>query len=319
MAHMSVKQALDGLTVADVWDLASNPNGTPSPLRDGVYKSPFRVDNRGKSFSVFNGLKAFSDKSETSHKGGVWQFVALAKPEWSGRDIAREVITRAGGNPDEKDPNWKPPSKASYAAEKAKARDAAARRVQVKNLSITPIEDRLLQPLPEGLARDWRRWLAASDGCVASGDLAAERGWSSDWVQGLIDAEKLVFNGKGECVFAVERVGEGLRVMHGWHGRWFPKEGGKAWNYRPNMKRDDQAIAALPFVLGSVTMPIWIVCEGQWDAATVYGLLGGFDEVMAVDACVFGIRGASGIDVFLAAYQEATAQGEAGCVVAARC
>lgn len=63
-------------------------------------------------------------------------------------------------------------------------------------------------------------------------------------------------------------------------------------------------VPPLPFVLGERSASLWIITEGQWDAVTVFGLLGGFDDQFDLPIAVFGLRGAeAGPSVFLSHYQ----------------
>lgn len=297
---MDLKEAMDALDLPAVWDLAANPNGTPPPVRGGVMKSPLRADHKGKSFSVDRELRVFKDHAEPSHRGGVWKFVELAKPEWSKSEIAREIIRRAGGDPDAKDPNYKPKSKTQLKQEKQALQEKMRARQKRDNLKLEKVPDEKIAAWPDGKKTLWN-WLNVMNGPAF---LAEERGWPMEWVEELVESEKLRSNNRDEPVFAVERVDEDGKVHFcGTHTRWQPEgEIRKAWAYRPNFNKDGRDVAALPFVLGPVNTNIWLVTEGQWDAATAYGLLGGFDDVMRIEACCWGIRGVSGVDVFLDVY-----------------
>lgn len=116
----------------------------------------------------------------------------------------------------------------------------------------------------------------------------------------------------------------------GYHQRWFvpPKDGqpaSKGWLYIPSVPKSvqskfDQALTAygetlgvtpenrhglfppLPFVLGDLAGPkVIVLLEGQWDAITFFGACGYFEDANPPQGiAVFGIRGAQGLDVFLA-------------------
>lgn len=65
----------------------------------------------------------------------------------------------------------------------------------------------------------------------------------------------------------------------------------------------ESMVPPLPFVAGSLVAPrLVIICEGQWDALTLFGALGGLnvdgDGLQGVT--IFGVRGAKGTGVFLA-------------------
>lgn len=307
MPHMELKDALDALDLPAVWDLAPNPNGTPCPTRGPcVVKSPLRVDGKGASFSLDRELRIFKDHAENGIKGGVWKFVELAKPEWSKAEIAREIIRRAGGDPDAKDPNYKAKTKTALRQEKQALQEKMRSQQKRDNLRIKAVPADKLLECPKRVLKVWEKAQALAAEPSACDALAVERGWPVEWAEELVQSSKMGINSKGEPVFAVERIEEDADkvVLCGLHTRWRPEEGGKAWAYRPAFKYDGQEVAALPFFLGAVSSQVWIVAEGQWDATTAYGLLGGFEDMMQIEACCWGIRGVSGVDVFLDTYQK---------------
>lgn len=62
-------------------------------------------------------------------------------------------------------------------------------------------------------------------------------------------------------------------------------------------------VPPLPFVVGSLVAPqLVIICEGQWDALTLFGALGGLrvDGEGLPGVAIFGVRGVSGTRVMLA-------------------
>lgn len=61
-------------------------------------------------------------------------------------------------------------------------------------------------------------------------------------------------------------------------------------------------IPPLPFVMGDLDAPkVIVIIEGQWDAISFFGACGWFeDSNPPVGVAVFGIRGAQGVDPFLA-------------------
>jgi len=304
MARMEYPEARDALDLSHVWDMAPNPNGTPFPERGGVVKSPFRTDKKGASFSVKRDLKEFKDHVDPDHKGGVYKFISLCQPSWEPRDIVRHMIRLAGGDPDAKDPDWKPKTKTEWKAEQEKKRTDAIRKHKRDQRMVKPLSAELLDHLPPVAAGRWKKNLERAS-CEWCEELAAERGWPLSWVMSLVDMGLLGCTPKGDPSFAVERYchKKGGYSVVGLHERWIDeKEGKKNWSYRPCLKWDKVETAAFPFRLGSLQAPLWIITEGQWDAATVYGLIGGFSEHMQIEAFVVGIRGASGIDLFLSAY-----------------
>ena len=64
-------------------------------------------------------------------------------------------------------------------------------------------------------------------------------------------------------------------------------------------------IPPMPFVMGDVgAAKLIVILEGQWDAITFFGACGYFEDATPpVGVAVFGIRGAQGVDVFLAYWQ----------------
>lgn len=302
---VTYEEAKARLDLTSCWSMAPNPNGTAVPQRGGVFKSPLRADNKGKSFSVTSDLRFFKDHAHEEHKGGVYKFIALCRPEWDKSQIVRCMIELAGGDPDARDPNAPKRKKKDYTAEKEKARDAAHSRRQRENLSIKPVDKDRLRVMPPKVRKSWQHCQERARTMDFYNQLAEERGWQWEWVEDLVLLDKLGACPKGQPVFAVEVAkGGGEYDLLGYHSRWLPKHGGKAWSYRPCMKWDKQEIAAAPFIMGRVESPLWVVCEGQWDAITAYALLGGFYEQMTVEACCFGIRGASGVDVWLDVYSK---------------
>ena len=295
---LSLKEALDRLDLPAVWDMARNPNGTSPPSRAGVMKSPLREDHHGASFSVGKDLRVFKDHAVPEHKGGVWQFVALCRPDWDKRAIAREIITRAGGDPDAKDPDWKPENRARWQSRVDEAMESAHAARRALNMKEPVVEAHKCGPAS---ARARGAWLKLSQEAAAVEDLASERAWPIEWVEALCEMDLLRFRTTRsglEPSFAVELLKDGSRVWLGSHSRWRPDRNAKAWAYSP------KGIAAAPFVLGSpAAAPVWVVTEGQWDAVTAYGLLGGFDDgSMRMEACCWGVRGAEGADVWLGLY-----------------
>ena len=301
---VTLEEAFASLTLADVWELAPNPNGTPCPMRDGVVKSPFRLDKKGASFSVSKGLKVFKDHADEAQKGGVWNFVALCFPEWSKQQLARKLIELAGGDPDQKDPNAQRKSAQEWKAEKEKAIEKARTDWVRAQLGLDEIAGELLLPAPKPVARGYELALERAADNNWQEDLATERGWPIEWVAGLVSLGRMGAGRKLQPEFSVEKYCHKLGAwsLCGVHSRWCDDDGRKMWSYRPNIKWDKQATVALPFVLGSVKAPVWVITEGQWDAATIFGMIGGYSDYPELQAAVFGIRGASGVGVFMSHY-----------------
>lgn len=301
--NVSYEEAKDRLTLADVWDMAPNPNNTPFPRSAPcVVKSPLRPDHKGASFSIGAGFKVFKDHADDTHKGGVYAFIALCRPEWGKREIVRAMITQAGGDPDQKDPTYKKPSIAEWRAKKEKAAEDGLARWEREQLTIEPIKPELVQDAPGAVRGRYDKGLARAATDEWQAMIATERGWPIEWVAALVSMGRMASAPKGDPMFAVEKYCHKSAEWGfcGIHGRWMTDDGRKMWSYLPCMKWSKQETCALPFVLGRPGAPVWVVTEGQWDAATVYGMLGGFGDHPALDVMVFGIRGASGINIFMA-------------------
>lgn len=297
MSEDDLSRAIDALTIFDVWDEA--PMAAENPHRCGVFSSPFRED-RKPSFSVSQGGRMFKDFSVTEHFGGVWKYVELAHPEWSRGQVARFLKEKAGIRQDGARPRK---SAADYRAERSMAQEEARRRTKRDRMTVPRIEPEKLAEIPAPIARKWQASMKQEGVGEWAGFIAQERGWPEDWAVMLVEDRKMVRGVKGEPAFKVEYFdGRGAVTWTAVHQRFFSDRGDKAWFYLPNQKQHGEARAAAPFFVGDPVAPVWIVTEGQWDAATIWGMLGGFEDQPALHSLVCGIRGATGVDVFLALY-----------------
>jgi hypothetical protein len=154
--------------------------------------------------------------------------------------------------------------------------------------------------------------------------LAERRGWPDSWVDilcdlGIVSWPDLPWSGKRYPAFRVD-MPDGTPV--GYHQRIWTEEDGPAWLFVPYApavassvftgklrdyaagRGDGRLVQPFPFVLGKpANAEVWIITEGQWDAITVYGALGGFDDSFDLPLAVFGLRGAKGgPGMFLSAY-----------------
>ncbi len=166
--------------------------------------------------------------------------------------------------------------------------------------------------------------------------LMEERGWPYDWCDaafqsGLISRPLLPWASTEKqrgWAFPVScpadvMSGEANRLTTvGYHQRYEMGEG-KQWifvpyaiatnkartgfqkrllGYRNGYDLDGGAkmIEPMPFVVGDREQPKFvIVTEGQWDALTIYGALGGFEDGDPIPVCVFGLRGVKNAGHFL--------------------
>lgn len=137
--------------------------------------------------------------------------------------------------------------------------------------------------------------------------------------------------------FAVEAPAEPSRgdvdtrdlVMMGYHQRYY-REKRKVWTFVPYMPRDGEAwlarprkckfqatyvksalnmgigwgerlVEPAPFAIGEKGEPrLVVIVEGQWDAITVYGALGGLNDGDPLPVLVLGLRGVSSAELMLA-------------------
>jgi len=306
-------QAMQALRLADVWELA--PDGSEPPRRDGLRKSPFREDAK-PSFSVFADGTRFKDQS-TADAGGVWVFVRLAKPEWSKADIARYLVERAGL--EWEDAGQKTPEKKSVW--KRREEDRQHRRMakekqfrERKRFSGWQAPE--VPAWPDCVRRRWEAGL--QDLGSRPEQLARKRGWPIEWMDVLEGAvlrwPALPWSEKRFAAFLVQ-LPDGTPV--GYHQQTWTQRAGKGWLFVPyvpsrpsgvftrQLQAASVSIPPLPFVIGSPSASLWIIAEGQWDAITIYGALGGFEDAWDMDIAVFGLRGAeAGPSSFLAYYGE---------------
>lgn len=368
-----VDQAKARLTLAEVWDMGAHCGQDCFPAHGvGVVKSPLRPD-KTPSFSVFSAGKAFDDKARDGVKGGVWEFVQLARPELSAGDVARLLVERAGLR-------W--PDKAEF-GERPEARGEGQSGSDDKAVAARLREERLLAKKAEqaqadreeeerrgawsgrveraSALKEWpscveERWQEGAAYRDAKPDVVAKlcekRGWPVAWSDMLCSLDALAFpvearyevgaaGAKRMVAFRVEgpvgggqRTEDGGRLLTvGMHQKFFnlvektsgwrffpavPKEGGKrkALERCSSFERElsevadarrvetgESMVPPLPYVAGSLVAPrLVIVCEGQWDALTLFGALGGLnvDGEGLQGVAIFGVRGAKGTGVFLA-------------------
>ncbi|MGD9874250.1 MAG: hypothetical protein AB7T27_08245 [Kiritimatiellia bacterium] len=310
--------------------LAELLGGLP-PLKNGLQKSPFRDDQKGKSFSLFDGGRRFKDHARPEDAGGCWHFVKLACPAWGKKEIAEFIIRAAGLDPTKDKPNraaWKrfkgDMHKAMYAE---RARAVAA---WTKPEPLPGWADPVRAAYKEG-------WLFLKRSEEKQRRIARDRGWPVSVVTSLLDAGLISYpwlpwarpgaeGARRGVAFRVDQPeaaapgGHGSRRMKlqpiGYHQRFHTPEG-KQWVFVPyvppgkpfsdfqqTLKTLQQKIQPLPFVLGDLARPRGLVIlEGQWDAITFFHAYGGFiASGNPLGLAVFGIRGVNGREVFLSHY-----------------
>lgn len=163
-----------------------------------------------------------------------------------------------------------------------------------------------------------------------SGRLSKARGWPIEWCDELLETGGVARpllpwawtdNQRGwafKCEAPKSQSGAIELVTTGYHQR-FETESGKQWVFVPYSIFKDKAkskfqkqlskfretggyepLEAVPYVIGDLSRPaLVIITEGQWDAITIYGSLGGFDDGDPIPVCVFGIRGVKNSSLLL--------------------
>jgi hypothetical protein len=300
-------------------------------LRMGVQRSPFRDDDRNPSFSVYtaaDGVQCFKDHGHPDHSGTAWDLIALARPGIAPREI-RAMLLHLAGLKD--DPAQKKPSRAAL---RHFTRRQEILREQGRQAALTVIPrpdpsphwpDPIRTRYTEGYRhiRHDHAWQSR---------IAASRGWWDPFIEpliqdGLLAAPLLPWSDDRRGIaFIVQRpepvprtAGRQLSLVPvGYHQRHTVQRADGArstsWVFVPHVpRRTDRdptpfqhfllqhaaTIHAYPFVLGNLrSPPLIVITEGQWDAATLRASA----HPHLHHAAVFGIRGASGTDLFLAAY-----------------
>lgn len=260
---------------------------------------------------------------------GVWKFVMKCRPEWSKQEVARYCVERAGLHWDESGRKTRRPAR-DFLKERAEAEERAALR-RKKELYVDPGRE-----VPVWDADLNARWDAGVE--VDLGErpekLAASRGWPVEWVEGLLAADLISWpadiSGRNRRVALKveypENHYERMRPV-GYHQQYVMPDR-KDWIFipyapKPGKGRDSELVASLrriawaqqwpegtpgmtpplPFVMGHpLDARCWIITEGQWDAITVWGALGGFEDSFEMPVAVFGLRGAGGGPVSFLAY-----------------
>lgn len=338
MAHdpnSDLSRALEALTLAQLWREAGL-RGQP-PARDGAVVSPFREDRKA-SFSVFAQGTRWRDHA-TGESGGAWAFAQRCWPndsrgELADRLIAISGVPRSAPRSRLSAEQWK----AKQTIERAAAEHRVAHEREAELAKRRPADE---VPLwPDFVRERWiegENAVLADRARLTK--LATDRGWPVDWAEQLVVAGKLAapwlpWSGP-ECreprrgrACLVERplvaadgaVAECVPV--GYHQRFWA-DGAKQWVYVPHRPRESEwrregfaaqledyaatqpdtrsLVPALPFFLGSLE-PEWVcITEGQWDAITLAGAVGYFEDAWAERRVAWlGVRGASGMEVLLA-------------------
>jgi hypothetical protein len=294
-------------------------------LKVGVQSRPGREKERKPSFSVYPGKEgklAWKDHSE-GDGGGIWQFVEAFGGKADKKEMAEFLIGLAG-----LDASEGKLSRRMLREDLTKKRIEADRKYFEAPLQVQSLPK--LVPMPacvrERYGAGWKGLQADGE---RKGHMAEERGWPVEWVEDLVGLGKVadpvlpwhvpgksgaqrgfaflvqvpVLNGKGEVTE--------LRSI-GYHQRFRTAEG-RAWcfcpyiakkeglsEYQAAMNAAGAVCAPVPFFLGNPEASLWVVLEGQWDAACFWYVWNAMAD--ASEVFVVGIRGAQGTGAFLAAW-----------------
>lgn len=286
-----VSEALERVTLADVWDLAAAFGfGRSVPTRDGVLESPFREDGKKPGFSISKDLRLWKDFG-TGEGGNSWTFVEKCRPEWSKAEVAKCIVDRVMGAG-----AWEASreKRTLTAAEKRewrlqkqrKEREEMVARRKKREADLRRLGAALLMDCPDCVRSRWQE--ASEPGEERLAKLAKKRGWPFDWAGFAAEAGWLRFpvdqfgeqgRGKRFVAFPVEVVLKDVsRHFFGYHQQFFvpPKDGGdegrKGWTFFPHrpkvvrtvyqrallaaadgegIREGDQWCPPVPFVLGN--------------------------------------------------------------------
>lgn len=341
MAHdpnSDLSRALAALSVAQLWRAAGLRG--EAPKKDGLVKSPFR-DDKHASFSVFAQGKAFKDQASGEKGGlwqfAKLAWPNLPGRELAETLIGLSGVPRAERAPGRAlspEERRKAAATAEHEAERYLEREHE--RALAPGISAAAVPE-----WPGFVRERWIEGETCALAAAARlQKLACDRGWPVEWAEQLVVSGKLAtpwlpWSGpdsrepkRGRAclvempVLADTEGAVGALRPVGYHQRFWI-EGRKQWVYVPHRPKnpercrdgfaaelaawaqtqpaDRSLVPALPFVLGSLE-PRWIcILEGQWDAITLAGSLGYFDDGWADRRVTFfGVRGASGLDVLLA-------------------
>ena len=319
-------RALEMVTIFDAWVGLCIPN---APTRDGVVLSPLR-DEKNASFSIFNDGKFFKDHGNWE-KGGVWKFVALARQDWTKKEIAEFIIKISGLD------DYSKPLRSTLSFNNKRSK-------YQKNIYLKRRESFGFKPsrkLVPVWSKSVRSYFEEGIDYIDRNDMlqlevARDRGWPLSWVYELIDARLLSYpilpwhNVNRSLCFLVQApvklsddtiqwrpVGYHQRIVIS-NNRGINKN---SWIYIPHKpnaykKRkfteyekgfvnDGISLPSLPFILGDLnSTKLVVILEGQWDAITFFGSFGFFDNCFPGKIAVFGTRGVNGDEAFLTYYGE---------------
>lgn len=324
----ALRKALDRLTIRDIAQEAGLELTTNSRDGYGHCLSPFR-EERTPSFHMSPKFKGKIAKDFGDGKSyNVWTFAENAFPDDSKGDLAKRIIGIAGIA-----------DNAAHLNSTRGSSRAEARRENERNLkkSIeTWNANRSLPPAakpfedPDFISE---RYYDNGAGPSEIESLAVERGWPLEWAEEIATSQisycPLPWTEKGRgwsfpliCPFNCSSSGPVERKLFcGYHQR-FLVNGKNQWVFVPYLKDGygmnsfrnrtirhyrkkgfspgDSIVEPMPYVIGDIINPkLVIIAEGQWDAITLFGALGGFTDSGQTPVCVFGLRGVNGASKLL--------------------
>ena len=330
--------ALDRLTLVEIAEACGREIEFKSGT-EGLCRSPFPEyhdhGDKNMSFTVVPGSGGkgwvnHAGKCRFKQKGGNWDFARECKPSATNGELSSWLIDLAGT----RDPKASGQSKAAFARKRQDESAARARRVLAKRaegLRLPPRAE-MWTEMPAFVADRYHEGTAA--GLSAVDRLAESRGWPFHWADELIHTAAISRpllpwvdsgNRRGWAFPVVAPVTNGpscARLAMGYHQRYtMGKEKSwvfvpyavadektnsafqhSLWGYRKELGMDagERMVPPAPFVIGDLNTPrLVIVTEGQWDAVTLYGALGGFEDTPPEGLCVFGVRGVGNAHLML--------------------
>jgi len=325
-----LSKAKDLLDIWIVWEAA----GLPRPASKdwgtcGVVSSPFR-DDKNPSFSVKRDGKVYFDHAE-DEGGDVIEFIKRAYnlDFIGGRSKALEL---ARVEDDLKSHREVTRAERQRMAIESRNQKAMAHSERVKRAFAEPVVDLDFRVWPGEVEARWvegRSYLMGHEPKLRY--LAGMRGWPVEWALGLaemglvslpVKAGYEIGSGAPRAwAFLVEMPRDGDLEPLGYHQYtpFFDKKtekNKKVWQYFPNDKVKDRpssyqralaelgrVVPGLPFAIGNFTDPEAVfILEGQWDAITYFGHVGGFGSCGS-DILVLGCRGVSSQDYVLSAWR----------------
>jgi hypothetical protein len=298
------------------------------PKRDGLYPSPFRADAK-PSFSVSKSLTLWKDFASGDKAQGVWGFVQACRPDWTKGEVAKYIIAKSGLQEEAKEHK----SRSQLAKERAERNKQRIEHAEAQRRNALRVDEPTgLQPW-SGIIEDWFNSADPTDQQIEA--LANRRGWDVDWVYwlsaaGMLRWPELPWKAARYAALTVQAPVHAQKAMMtlGYHQRiWSSDASAPAWLFVPWSPKSTQGgslmqhcaalatsrgiapgvpmICPAPFVLGNPwTAKLWVVTEGQWDAITFFGAVGGFYDQQNLPIAVFGLRGSTGgTAAFLGLYQ----------------